>query len=92
MLQNEIGHQLTLCWCPGGDGGGCVQGCDATGEHYQITLSAGFLGSEQLYFLDQNNCISWKGTTVFLWLNKCICKTVFSSMLFLNNAFPQASS
>ena len=56
--KNEIGHQLTFCWCPGGDGGGCVQGCDATGEHYQITLSTGFLGSEQLDFLDWNNLIS----------------------------------
>ena len=47
--------------CSGGDGGGCLQGCDATGEHFVNCISCNwttvFLAFEQLYFLHLNKYI-----------------------------------
>ena len=61
-------------WCSGGDGGGCLQGCDATGEHFVNCISSKwttvFLGSKRMHFFGLNKRICLSGILFILWIFK----------------------
>ena len=61
-------------WCSGGDGGGCLQGCDATGEHFVNCISSNwttvFLGSKRMHFFGLNKRICLSGILFILWIFK----------------------